>query len=259
MKKFKNLEWDNRAEGDTPLRQMQLVELRMLRIVDDICRRHHIQYWLSGGTTLGAVRHGGSVPWDDDIDISVMRSDYTRLSELLRAEFRGAELSVTQSDIIRVLHNDSPCQVDIFAFDEYNVSIKSIDEFCKAYRAACCSIKHDFSKLLTRERIINCSDREVLDKQQMLAAKYSGDLRILAPGIETGFQRDLFRDRDWMFPLKKIKYEGMEFSCPRQEDMVLFKNYGDFMTYPSNIHAHEDVSARATVSAYAKLKSALIC
>ena len=65
----------------SPLRRQQRRMLDILLYVDDICRRHNIRYWLSSGTLLGAVRHGGFIPWDDDLDIEMLREDYIRLLE----------------------------------------------------------------------------------------------------------------------------------------------------------------------------------
>ena len=57
----------------TPLRQLQLTELEILKKIIKICDEENIQYYLMGGTFLGAIRHKGFIPWDDDIDISMPR------------------------------------------------------------------------------------------------------------------------------------------------------------------------------------------
>ena len=68
------------------LRKMQLRMLEMLKYIDKICRENDIKYWLSSGTCLGAVRHGGFIPWDDDCDIELEKKDFQRLCNILKGE-----------------------------------------------------------------------------------------------------------------------------------------------------------------------------
>lgn len=77
------------APEGSELRTLQLNMLDILSFVDDVCRRHNLSYWLSGGTLLGAVVHDGFIPWDDDIDIEMMRDDYKKLLQILKTELPG--------------------------------------------------------------------------------------------------------------------------------------------------------------------------
>jgi len=75
-----------RIEGDN-LRQLQECLLGIMRDISDTCERYNIPYTLSGGSCLGAIRHNGFIPWDDDIDLNMMRSDYLDFKEHFLADF----------------------------------------------------------------------------------------------------------------------------------------------------------------------------
>lgn len=68
------------------LRRLQLTQLEILNVIDDVCKKHRIQYSLYAGTLLGAIRHNGFIPWDDDLDICMDRREYERFISAWNAE-----------------------------------------------------------------------------------------------------------------------------------------------------------------------------
>ena len=68
------------------LSELQKAELSIFREFDKICRKNNIYYYLTGGTLLGAIRHKGFIPWDDDIDIAITRKEYNRLAKVIESE-----------------------------------------------------------------------------------------------------------------------------------------------------------------------------
>ena len=71
----------NQAEA---LAKLHATELEILLVIAAFCREHDITWFLEGGTALGAIRHKGFIPWDDDVDIALLREDYDRFCELAK-------------------------------------------------------------------------------------------------------------------------------------------------------------------------------
>lgn len=82
----KNWKLSYNADDNSTLRKLQIVELENIRIFSEICEKYHLRYYLVGGTMLGAIRHHGFIPWDDDIDVGMPRPDYERFLRIVRKE-----------------------------------------------------------------------------------------------------------------------------------------------------------------------------
>ena len=84
-KLFKELAKDNQnlqQLSSQEIRTIQDILLDMLRDFDYVCKKYDLSYFLCGGTAIGAVRHQGYIPWDEDVDIGMPRSDYDRFERL---------------------------------------------------------------------------------------------------------------------------------------------------------------------------------
>lgn len=75
------------------LDQIRSIQLEMLEKFDQLCKEHDLRYWLAYGTMLGAVRHKGFIPWDDDIDLLMPYQDYAKFTEIINARNNGGMLS----------------------------------------------------------------------------------------------------------------------------------------------------------------------
>lgn len=102
------------------------VLLEMMKDIDRVCQKHKIPYWLSGGSALGAVRHGGFIPWDDDMDIAMMREDYERF-------IKKAVFDLPERYVFQCFENDNKFNVCVPSklvlkgtkIKEYNTLMKS--------------------------------------------------------------------------------------------------------------------------------------
>ena len=80
------------------LRQLQLKELESLTYFEEFCKKHELRWYLLGGCVIGAVRHGGFIPWDDDVDIIMPRRDYERMLRLWKQEESSERFLMLKTD-----------------------------------------------------------------------------------------------------------------------------------------------------------------
>lgn len=100
------------------VRKLQLTQLYMMGEIADICEKNNIRYYLCGGTLLGAVRHQGFIPWDDDLDITMYRSDMNKLIRILQTSYcdkyfiQNCETDKNYTRYITKIRLNDTCQVE---------------------------------------------------------------------------------------------------------------------------------------------------
>lgn len=230
------------------LRRAQLRMLDMLIYFDSVCKKIGVEYVLEGGNALGAIRHGGFIPWDDDVDVDMKWSDYKMVCKYLikhphpqfvlqtpqtDSGFWGnwAVLRDTKSEYIQnsVIHNKRHfrgLQIDIFPM-EYNCSPLLHRIAAKLYRWNTLLINH--SRCLTtifyyiRHRLIHPFFR-ILDK--LLVKEKGYYMYCYGHGGKTKFPFDS------LFPAKDLMYEGMVFKGPNNIDKYLKTFFHNYMDLP---------------------------
>lgn len=238
------------------LRDAQLKELEILKAIDEVCRNNDIPYWLDSGTLLGAVRHGGFIPWDDDIDICMPLEDIPRFVEVAKKQLPDhLFVQDKQSDptcnitYVKVRDNNSfiveadydfqqPFHkglfVDIFPMIDYPaISPKRIKKYAREYNKAnyIMSIKHYFS-LRSVAEFFYFGFRKIYYKccwtlSRKLFGK--GEMYGTIPSCSWFGNMHL---KTSVFPLKEIEFEGTSFMCPNDNDVYLKDLFGDYMQLP---------------------------
>ena len=227
------------------LRLSQKISFVILKRFDEIAKKHNIEYWLDWGTLLGAVRHGGFIPWDDDIDIAMEREDFEKIIPILEKEFENSDYKLLKNGLISLQYKDAPANIDIFPFDkgysEELIEGKEYKDFQKnMQKIRKFSKKYIFKTVKTEKPINNAAIRKIYNMRDSLLLNNKKPIKngFLFYGVETGYSSGkafglLFKHSD-IFPLKKITFEGMEFYVPNDTDYYLYSLYNDYMSFPDD-------------------------
>lgn len=236
------------------LRKMQLRLLDILVEIDKVCRKHDIQYWIDFGTLLGAVRHGGFIPWDDDVDIAMPTKEYKRFLEIAPKELPDSLFLQTKAtdpaypfllnkvrdknSFFITQHEDFTKDyqkglfVDIFEVKPYpSVNKKLQKSIMRWYKKIFFfhSVKHDVNLKNHLATLTFPIIKIGLDTVWGLCNLKSKDKL----GYEKRFSPyGNSYTKDMVFPLKDIEFEGKTFLGPANPDKYLTSIYRDYMKIP---------------------------
>ena len=235
-------------EGST-LRKAQLRMLDILLEIDKIFRKHGIEYWLEGGTLLGAVRHRGFIPWDDDLDINVLWKDIPRIRQILQSELP-----------------DNMCYQDITLDMNHHLIISKVrDKNSYYYEEECTNRLKEkglFIDIIPMEKIPSWSWKQKLDylyghcirgihnysssqdkiisyllfpfAWSIVALTRCINYLIPSPQLADvyGWKPTGFYMKYDVFPIKRIQFEDFQACVPNNPDAVLKALFGNYMQIP---------------------------
>ena len=249
----------NRLESDE-------IKERLFRILSDFadyCDENQLRYYLCYGTLLGAVRHKGFIPWDDDIDVMMPRPDFDRLVEMnikgMNPNYRLEGYSLNNSlwpflkiqDISTRVENeyrkgDKHLWIDIFPLDGLPADKKKSDKILKKTHKLRQLYKYYGAKIGKGKNIFR-----IVSKVPIIIIGKCGGLKILSLYIDRLAHRYKFDESDYIgeivwslgdfermkkadyLPAKEVEFCGRQFHAPACWDIYLTSIYGDYMMPPA--------------------------
>lgn len=252
------------------IQESQSVSLEILKIIADICEANEYRYFLMYGTLIGAIRHDGCIPWDDDIDIMMPRPDYSKLLDYLSdhiSDYKHLKVfnpdtcaeypyMITRVSDIRykvIMENEKDygmgAFIDIYPFDGLgNTQREALKFGLKGDRIS--SLCYQSTRLRCATEVTTSFFRKLIKLPVFLFSKACGKnifqrkLKKLE-GVKqydqytyvgcivwlSGGIKDIFK-REWFEEYEKHKFESYEFRIPKQYDQVLRHTYNDYMKLP---------------------------
>lgn len=244
--------------------ELREVQLGILDYIDSLCNEYGLKYWIDYGTLLGAVRHKGFIPWDDDIDIAMYREDYDKLIEICREKPHDRYcLSCVETDpdcmypfgkmidtytVLFELGNEgirTGVYIDLFPYDgapmdemRRKKAFKKLNTYghWRKYqlpmKEAPLSIKRIF--VLALRGIIKLLPKQYFTKKIVQNARRYADpeseyVSALTDPFSYGnwvVRKDLFKEQT------RLEFEGKFYNAPKAYDEWLRIQYGDYMVIP---------------------------
>lgn len=241
------------------LRQYQYKMLEEILFIDEICKKNNITYFLCGGSALGAIRHHGFIPWDDDMDIALYEKDWKKLCNILiKMQHEKYVLHCQQTDFNYVfafpkfrerigdLLGGKPARGKLYKYKGVGVDI-----FCIAHDTITTNKATSFIRgvLLNRMYKINNSLlRKVVTRVNWIMWRLIAYIiRIFCNlgkknsdyyfAVGQGFPDEYFPPED-ILPVNFVDFEGVKLPVPKDADKYLTRRYGNWQELPNEIAVH---------------------
>ena len=251
------------------LRKVQLLQLEILKEVDRICKKNNINYFLTGGTLLGAIRHKGFIPWDDDLDIGMTRENYDKFIEVAQNELldkyflqngdteKNFALMFSKIRINDTIYQEKNSKdvkihqgifIDIFPYDNKITDIDKLHKQNKRisfYRLMLLT-KAKYNIYRTDNKIKKIcyeifkimvkfiSAKSLKNKLQKEATSYNNEkdsTEILNWSTSYTYDKEIMK-KEWIQDYRYEEFEGEKFMVPLQAEKFLEQLYGDYMKLP---------------------------
>ena len=271
----------DKMEYGEKIEELHKTLLEMLEYIDDICEQNRLQYLLVGGSALGAKRHSGFIPWDDDIDIGLPRKDYDKLISLLKEREGKYSIqdehnenkyfcpfvklrkngTVFKEKISIGLYENNGIYIDIFPIDTL--------EECYSLKTKICLLKIKLLNHALRFRYCRSAYRKsivvyiknwiiyipffaysrntLLRKlRKSMVAQNEKEQKYAANLAGTNKLEKEIMEYGVFFPTKRLEFEGRFFPCPNDIDKYLTNLYGNYMELPpeSERRTHEPLELK---------------
>ena len=241
--------------------KIDFIQSEIMKIVlefDTFCKKNNIEYSMCGGTLLGAVRHKGFIPWDDDFDVYVTRGNMDKIIQYWHSEkyqlISKQQIGYHKPSTPVKIHNPKytikekddekyglpaisnyGIFIDIFPIDFYQD--KYIDRSIQKYFGKILQSKH-LSQYRYKEKIVILTIAKFIPKlllifmEQMIKRYLNKET-----ATHVGFGHDVplntfFMSKKEFFPLKKYNFQDITLYGPNNADMYLSQRFGDYMKYP---------------------------
>lgn len=246
------------------VKKLQNYEMEILDEIAKICQKHHLTYFIMGGNLIGAIRHQGFIPWDDDMDIAMMREDYNKFLEIASKEIDDKfVVDYIENDpyyylpFAKVRIKDSlyeePVQknykgfkgiwVDIFPLDNaskedslfirFQAFLKEGIHFVNAVKANVSSEKYAVFKKVIKFIFKPFSIKKLIHIQTRIMKwnKNPNALYCISFGAKYGMKKQTMLKTVFL-PTVKLNYEDRIYEAPGNYEFYLNRVYPDYMTLP---------------------------